>query len=413
MKSLGGAAQPGLGGIEYKTLHEGSASSTTVGGAATAQFAVRKASVLGIALIALWALSPIGGQASLRILSTGNYTKTVTFEYFKPEGLVHHWANERYLVTQKPILDSLWVSQLTDGPAYNTDMWNGVRILMVEPLEADKSHVSDDGGWYDVPFSFQVPYASMLGASGISALNGSTHLSASSDLTYPFPIETWYWTLDCLECNDTLQSTTFAQMFTTSLRSTAFNPTHVSSYMADSNFIADAALKIEHRPASTLPRQTYSIRLAQLLNTYWGMLTEQRVMLPYLGTYVEIHDPAQYSFATGTLTQIDAVLNCHSAWLVTCVFASSILLVLCLATPLLRAWTTNPQLALNFSSLVRDNAYVSGSGSGTPFEASDRTQFIGHLKIKFGDVKSADPVGHIALASMDTDVVGRVRKGRK
>ncbi|KAK8022621.1 hypothetical protein PG993_013388 [Apiospora rasikravindrae] len=232
----------------------------------------------------------------------------------------------------------------------------------------------------------------------------------------PSPLAVPSWTVfDCLENNGTLQFDTFAQMFTTSLTSTAFNPTLVSSYMANPSYINEVTEKIEHEPASTLPRRTYSIRLTQLLNSYWGLLTGQNRMIPYNNTYLymDLLDPAQYAATTGNVTLIDAVLECHSAWLVTCVFASSVLLILCLATPLLRASTVNPQLALNFSSLVRDNPYVSGSGSGTSSEASDRARTMGDLKIKFGDVKPDEPVGHIALASMDANIVGRVRKGRK
>ncbi|KAK8091660.1 hypothetical protein PG997_002021 [Apiospora hydei] len=437
------------------------ASSTTVGGAATAQLNVRRVTVLGTILPAIWALSPIGGQASLRLLSTGKHTTMETFMYFKPRELVHQWANENYLATQKPILNSLWVSQLISSSSDPKDMWDNVKIPMVEFLEADKTRSSDGDGWYDAYGPGGIEDASMVGVPVLAVVkepsDKSNHTDGTMTSAYLMTpdghrsisagvcsMSTVYveaefqwnkrgsyvsrvrrsrspsaapsWTVfDCLECNGTLQFDTFARMFTTSLTRTALNPTLVSSYMANPSYFNEVKEKTEHEPASTLPRRTYSTRLTQLLNSYWGLLTGQNAIIPYNDSYLFMNllDPAQYAAATGSVTRIDAVLKCHSAWLVTCVFASSILLVLCLATPLLRAWTVNPQLALNFSSLLRDDPYVSGSGSGTSFEASDRARTMGDLKIKFGDVKPDDPVGHIALASMDANFVGRVRKGRK
>ncbi|KAK8007009.1 hypothetical protein PG989_000999 [Apiospora arundinis] len=106
----------------------------------------------------------------------------------------------------------------------------------------------------------------------------------------------------------------------------------------------------------------------------------------------------------GSRTYLNRVLKCHDPWFVMLVFASSVMLVLCLAMPL---------LALNFSSLVRDSKYVPGLESGTSLPAPDRAQSMGDMKIKFGDVKPEESIGHIAFAPVDSNVIDLVRKGRK
>ncbi|KAK8109102.1 hypothetical protein PG984_014903 [Apiospora sp. TS-2023a] len=539
------------------------ASSTTVGGAVTARLGVQRASILGTTLAALWILSPIAGQTSLRLLSTGNGTTTQTLRYSKPQEMVHSWANETFAASKKSFMNSLWVAYLTGSNGGSRGLFREIKIPMIEPLKADQGRSSDDDGWYDVPWNTS-DYASRV---GFRRLDGIRNVS-TEDYTVLYPIETWYWALDChnltsdrmwisqqsskrvantsdqiststwkagncdtlagtgclltdidlnaatlrrpnnanisprqiffstedysvnksswhqfdtdarlngsiyslylitpdghhsmsagvcsmstvyveaevfwsrdksavkrvrrshspltvpswtvfdcLECDGTLQFTTFAQMFTTSLRSTAFEPTQVSSYMADPERTwGSPSYGDGHDPASTLPRRTRSIRLAQLLNSYWELLTGMCLLVPFPGIYPNYDDPALDGVTTATVTQINILLKCNGGWLVASVFASSVLLVCCLATPLLRAWMVNPQLALNFSSLVRDNSYVSGSWSGTSLQASERAQSMGDLKIKFGDVKPDEPVGHIALASMDANIVDPVRKGRK
>lgn len=95
------------------------------------------------------------------------------------------------------------------------------------------------------------------------------------------------------------------------------------------------------------------------------MLAWMNVMFPYPGTYPKGEYSIQEAAAVATVTYINAVLKYHNGWLVASVFASSVLLACCLTTALLRLWTANLQLALTFSSLMRDNVYVFGSGSGT------------------------------------------------
>ena len=235
------------------------------------------------------------------------------------------------------------------------------------------------------------------------------------------PLSVPAWTpFDCSDCGlgGASMFLVFAQMFTSSLQSNPSDPTAVSSYLANpsSPFSLD-----QYPPASTLPHRTYSVRVAQLLNTYWSVLGGTSVLVSGIGnrngsmtesgTFWDV--PFNTSSTDSIVTVPNSVLKCHNGWFAASIIASGSLLVICLATPLLRARIYNPELALNFSSLVRDNAYVSGSESSTSLHASDRARLMNNIKIKFGDVEPEELVGHLALASMDSNAVQRVRKGRK
>lgn len=138
-------------------------------------------------------LSPIGGQASLRLLSAGNYTTTETFIYSKPEELVDYWDNDRYWAAQKSLLNSLWVSHLITKSGSGADTWNGISIPLIEPLEADTTRRSDDDGWYDVP-DWSDEYAALVSIPFGFTVKTSEDVDGTA---MSVPIEAWYWTLDC------------------------------------------------------------------------------------------------------------------------------------------------------------------------------------------------------------------------
>ena len=61
--------------------------SLTIFGTVELQVMLRTFDMLGIGLILLWALSPLGGQASLRLLETGKQPTSLTqvVSYLNPE----------------------------------------------------------------------------------------------------------------------------------------------------------------------------------------------------------------------------------------------------------------------------------------------------------------------------------------
>lgn len=77
------------------------AASTSLTSTVVSQFQLRAISLFGIILMSIWALSPIGGQASLRQMSIGvkNTTQPASFSY-----LVHNGYNTGFLNTGRVTL---------------------------------------------------------------------------------------------------------------------------------------------------------------------------------------------------------------------------------------------------------------------------------------------------------------------
>ncbi|KAK7990536.1 hypothetical protein PG990_014816 [Apiospora arundinis] len=172
------------------------------------------------------------------------------------------------------------------------------------------------------------------------------------------PLAVPSWTIfDCLECNGTLRFTTFVHMFTASLSKSHLVPTAVSAYMADPFHTWSRS---EYRPAYTFFR-------------FNRVTTRGEVAY---GENLDNQDSVAKA-VEGSRTYLNRVLKFHDP------------------------------------CLVRDSKYVPGLESGTSLPAPDRAQSMGDMKIKFGDVKAEESIGHIAFAPVDSNVIDLVRKGRK
>jgi hypothetical protein len=129
------------------------ASSTTFASAILAQVTLRSVSTIGCVLAAVWALSPLGGQASLRIMTVGQRTITnlANFDYLSAENSYVDWrsgsAAGSYEVTATRLyLDSLTGPQrVKDSPA---DLWDNVKIPMLEDIPGWTEGSSPVDAWH-------------------------------------------------------------------------------------------------------------------------------------------------------------------------------------------------------------------------------------------------------------------------
>jgi hypothetical protein len=165
--------------------------SKTIGSTVVTVFKLRSFSVLGPALISLWALSPLGGQAALRIASidvkysveTTNFS-TVNFD---SEPLVN--ANDR--ASSGILTDAIFGSSLLGPPiikASAQDTWGNMKIPLVDQLDGYSTAV--DSRWYPVPNNTNVTYTSLVGLPTLPRLkNANTS----------FAFNTSYWSLVCAD----------------------------------------------------------------------------------------------------------------------------------------------------------------------------------------------------------------------
>jgi hypothetical protein len=169
------------------------ASSTSLTNTFTSQLKLRILSILGIGLLALWTLSPFGGQACLRQMSTSEAvtTERLPFAYFAPEGNLEH-VEMGSTTSQFAIIDGTFISALLASAAIKAsslDPWGNIKVPKIEDYE--NTTVSDGNGWFDHDVNSTTNvYASLVGVP-------LAWTAAPSDASFDMIIETAYLSLDC------------------------------------------------------------------------------------------------------------------------------------------------------------------------------------------------------------------------
>ncbi|KAL5590236.1 hypothetical protein FOBRF1_013793 [Fusarium oxysporum] len=135
-------------------------SSTTLIGAIVTQIQLRNLNLVAIALIVLWALSPVGGQASLRVLRAGTRITKINHQFHALDPVSSWNAGSS---TSYPILaHALFTSSLiTTKKFYNKpqDSWGNLRIPIVEAFDNYQSHA-----WIKLPDNAtEVTFSSLIG----------------------------------------------------------------------------------------------------------------------------------------------------------------------------------------------------------------------------------------------------------
>ncbi|MDI1485515.1 MAG: hypothetical protein OHK93_000653 [Ramalina farinacea] len=137
----------------------------------------------------LWGLSPIGGQASLRLLlqGTSNTTDFRNITYLSTDSISA--SNADPAAEYEFLLNSLYSAALFERyeeQSASMDIWGNVKIPAIEPLIA--SGQQDVEGWLSVDANNNTSYSSLVGipVSGLDQNANST-----------FSIESYYLVLDC------------------------------------------------------------------------------------------------------------------------------------------------------------------------------------------------------------------------
>ncbi|KAK6503097.1 hypothetical protein TWF481_008131 [Arthrobotrys musiformis] len=135
--------------------------------AITTPYFIRAYNWLSILLLSLWAISPLGGQASLRLLSTRPVTVRTahSVRFLSPTNVSSYLSTGgRNYGTWRVQAESLYTASLlgTGASKYRTlDPWDNVRVPYIEELERQTPEPGLDG-WYDVT-NQNVTYSSLLG----------------------------------------------------------------------------------------------------------------------------------------------------------------------------------------------------------------------------------------------------------
>ncbi len=159
----------------------------------TTQFSLRSVRLLSILLTVVWAFSPVGGQASLRVITAeiAQLEQQTIVQYMGMNG-----SYEAYMAADTGDLlspvDALFLSSLAASSSIKNSSQGPRGNLKVPMLEWIPGYTRSgpNTNWIDVPGDGQIqpPYSSLL---GIPIVNIPDHGNTT------FTIETSYWTLNC------------------------------------------------------------------------------------------------------------------------------------------------------------------------------------------------------------------------
>jgi hypothetical protein len=168
--------------------------SQSVWGTVESQLLMQRLTLVGINLLFLWALSPLGGQASLRLMKRGDtasYSSTQLRYLSTGPGATAmgigstYTANGRFSDTGALYGAALLATIKTKvGPQ---DSWGNVKI---PNLEAIDTSTPDPQGWFNVPSNISEPET-------WSSLVGLPVVGLPSEGTSEFKIEYTYLSVGC------------------------------------------------------------------------------------------------------------------------------------------------------------------------------------------------------------------------
>ena len=214
-------------------------------------------------------------------------------------------------------------------------------------------------------------------------------------------------------------------------------------YLADPDLINSNFAEV-----SQTTEDKYTIRLGQMLNTYFSCLNgffaitaginndtaffwdnKHTFKLPpnVNGSWQDLYDstglsnPLKKIFQTrawtSEITKVkrEDVIVAHSVWVIALCIASIVLIVASLVAPVVRHFfATGVDVAMNISSLAtRNNPHMSLPQTGTYLDASDRARLLYNYQVRLGDADSMADVGSLVIGSLDRDEVQDVARVRK
>jgi len=189
------------------------------------------------------------------------------------------------------------------------------------------------------------------------------------------------------------------------------NPNSPFDYSGDQTYAAP------NWSAVTAP--DFSLRLSQLLNTYWLASIGYG---PLLGVYQRNNsgDAFHTSYfalinGTGSREDMKTVFATSFPWVAILFLASGAMFFAALGSAALGILRRAPDTLDNFSSLVKDSRFVdySSRNSGSSvLDGFDRAGLLRDVRIRIGDVKPHDRVGYIAIATLGDDSSSKLEHSR-
>ena len=156
-------------------------------------------------------------------------------------------------------------------------------------------------------------------------------------------------------------------------------------------------------PIANLGNEVVSLRMAQLVNTYWlNSIAPYSLTGNFSGVGGDVNNLAfRYNTDSiiGTRETSQKVVKVHLAWMAILIITASVMMGCGIYTVVLTMRRRGPDILDNFSALLRNNPYVEDPGYHSMDDAADQALRLKNTVVRLGDVRPQDEIGHIAIAS--------------
>jgi hypothetical protein len=158
------------------------------------QFGLRRINLLGLAIVAAWVLSPLGGQSSLRLLSSRPFPIVInaTMQYQSVEGFGKrtlfdiHMTETSWASYAPPFMTALQTALKYAGET--RDLFGNLRIPDIYSVVPENMSSQNASGWHAVRGITDLTYTSLFGIPVVD-------IPTSGNVT--FTLESSYWEINC------------------------------------------------------------------------------------------------------------------------------------------------------------------------------------------------------------------------
>ncbi|KAJ0165679.1 hypothetical protein CTA2_10389 [Colletotrichum tanaceti] len=403
---------------------------------------VRAQLLLGILILSTWAMSPLGGQSSSRLVRIGPMEVEAIDQEIQYDHRAYQLSLYHDIQDLRPALglvsvlySSCLLSSKSQQRAF-MDVWGRPKIPQ---WQHNRGGSVENKTWSEINrkdlATGKADYASLIGIhlQGLDFADKTTR--------YEFNISSAYVDFDCVKtriasANDARSFTLWqenatsntmvrledvlpkydAQSFKAFLAWAAW-PRAEPPYLlyvskhptpwaasATENYIAndeDAFNKHGLRTWTEVDMDVFSSRLTNSFNTMWQAAIDPHNITKATFADTPIPDPDN-PLTSRTVAKVSRTLQAYHVdmlWAVVLIVATLILQVLAVGGFVLRFLVRGPDILGFASSLTRDNRFVPVSG-GSSLDGAERSRSLRELRIRLVDVQPEGSCGYIAVSAV-------------
>ncbi|KAK1640855.1 hypothetical protein BDP81DRAFT_390193 [Colletotrichum phormii] len=198
--------------------------------------------------------------------------------------------------------------------------------------------------------------------------------------------------------------------------------TILQSYLVDPNLGLNSTAARNLPPVYTIGKELFSVRLGQILNTYWlAMIGNEPLFLGHPENYDGVttwspgsgdalsYDNYVFSKSEANVYVRVQVLRYDKAWMAVLIASTLVLLLTTILDFALNLKIWVPKLLMNTSTLTRGNPNFEVPVGGGALSDEARARLLADVKVRFGDSEGVDD-SHDLIIGNCVEYGGRVSK---